>query len=86
MDPGLGEVVDEHEEVARAQRRAARAATRANHRAQLQERRRRLAAMIMAEHNSNDVKQFKEAFPEGMSQMTLSSGGQETGQASIDSK
>nr|XP_045090002.1 uncharacterized protein LOC123497499 [Aegilops tauschii subsp. strangulata] len=54
----LGEVVDEQDEVARAERRA-------NHRAQAQERRQRIAAMIMAEQNQNDVKQFKEVFPEG---------------------
>ena len=58
MDPQLGEVVDEQDEVARAERRA-------NRRAQAQERRQRIAAMIMAERNQNDVKQFKEVFPEG---------------------
>ena len=58
MDPALGELVDDHEEVDRA-------AARANRRAHALERRRRLAARIMAERNANDVKQFNEAFPEG---------------------
>ena len=64
MDPILGEDVDDHEESSRAERRAARAERR-HRRDQAGEQRRRLAAMIMAERNSNDVKQFKEAFPDG---------------------
>ena len=62
MDPQLGEVVDEQDEVARAERRAER---RANRRAQAQERCRRIVAMIMAERNQNDVKKFNDVFQEG---------------------
>lgn len=62
MDPCLGEVVDEQEEVARAGRRATRAERRA---ARAMEARRRLAAMILAERNRKDVQQYLEVFPEG---------------------